>query len=143
MTIYRIELTPDDNGTFLITSPGFPEVSTFGTDEAECRRWGAMAIEEAIAARLDSGADVPIDTAPCEGRVLSVETPLLFDLKVDLYDALKRSGVTRAELARRLGWNRNSVDRLFDMGHASRLSQIEAAMKALGLRIETKIVENA
>jgi antitoxin HicB len=65
--------------------------------------------------------------------------PLLVGLQVDLYRALRESGLTRAELARRLGWNRNSVDRLFDVNHASRLEQIEAALGALGYRIDARL----
>jgi antitoxin HicB len=143
MADYRIEITPDDNGTFLVTSPAFPEVTSFGEDEAACRHWGELAIEEAIAARIHDGQDIPEETGAGDRRLLTVHTPLLLDLKVDLYRAIRRAGVTRAELARRLRWNRNSVDRLFDVGHASRLSQIEAAMAALGLRIEAKVVEHA
>ena len=56
-------------------------------------------------------------------------------LKASLYRALRESGITRAELMRRLGWNRESVDRLFRLDHASRLDQIEAALKALGRRL--------
>jgi antitoxin HicB len=48
---YRLKLTPDDNGTFLVTSPDFPEVKTFGHTKAEAQRQGRAAIGEAIAAR--------------------------------------------------------------------------------------------
>jgi hypothetical protein len=30
MLAYMIKLTPDDNGTFLVTCPAFAEVTTFG-----------------------------------------------------------------------------------------------------------------
>jgi antitoxin HicB len=71
---------------------------------------------------------------------LAVATSLLTDLKIDLYRALRSSGLTRAELARRLDWSRTSVDRLFDTNHASRLEQIEAAMEILGFRIDARLV---
>jgi antitoxin HicB len=58
---YPIVARPDDNGTYLVTSPAFPEVTTFGADEAECVARGAAAIEEAIAARMAAGADIPGD----------------------------------------------------------------------------------
>ena len=45
----------------------------------------------------------------------------------------------RAELGRRLGWNRNSVDRLFAINHASRLDQIEVALERLGYRIDARL----
>ena len=60
---------------------------------------------------------------------------VLPSLKLDLYSACRTAGVTRAELARRLGWHREQVDRLFRLRHASRLDQLEAAAKAVGLEI--------
>lgn len=142
MSRYRIVLTPDDNDTFLVTCPAFPEVATFGEDEAACRAHGLLAVEEAIAARMKAGVDVPVaDDQPLKGRqVLAIHTPLLTELKADLYRALRAAGVSRAELARRLAWSRNSVDRLFDTNHASRLDQIEAAMAALGYRVDVEMV---
>ena len=44
-----------------------------------------------------------------------------------------------AGLARRLGWHMPQVDRLFDLRHASRLDQIEAAAHVLGKRLEVRI----
>ena len=32
MLRYPVKLTPDDNGTILVTAPDLPEVSTFGED---------------------------------------------------------------------------------------------------------------
>jgi antitoxin HicB len=142
MSTYEIVLTADDNDTFLVTCPAFPEVTSFGDDAASSRAAARLAIEEAIAARLKAGADLPApdDAGMLAGKAMAVVTSLLTDLKVDLYRALRSSGLTRAELARRLDWSRTSVDRLFDPDHASRLEQIEAAMEILGYRIDAKLV---
>jgi antitoxin HicB len=43
---------------------------------------------------------------------------------------------------RNLNWNRESVDRLFRIDHASKLDQIEAAFAAPGERLNFR-VENA
>jgi antitoxin HicB len=51
---------------------------------------------------------------------------------------MTEQGVKKAELARRLGWHRPQVDRLFNLNHASRLDQIEAAARALGCHIEVQ-----
>ena len=69
--------------------------------------------------------------------------PALTALKTELYWALGDAGITRAELQRRLGWNRESVDRLFRLDHASRLEQIEAAFHALGRKINVSVEEHA
>jgi antitoxin HicB len=55
---YR-KLAPDDNGTVLVTCPALPEVTTFGEDEADALRRAVGAIEEALAARMADGDDIP------------------------------------------------------------------------------------
>jgi antitoxin HicB len=47
--------------------------------------------------------------------------------------------ITRAELARRLNWKRESVDRLFRLNHVTRLEQFVAAFRALGHRVEISV----
>jgi antitoxin HicB len=133
---YRIKLEPDDKGTLLVTCPALPEVTTFGDDEADALRHAVGAIEEAIAARMAGGEDVP--KGHQRGPRL-VRLPALTVLKVELYRQLREAGMTRAELARRLGWKRESVDRLFRLGHASRLEQLEAAFAALGQAVAVSI----
>ena len=133
---YRIKIEPDDNGTLLVTCPVLPEVTTFGDDEADAMRRAVGAIEEAIAARMTDGEDVP------EGHQRGprlVRLPALTVLKVELYRQLRAAGMTRAELARRLGWKRESVDRLFRLDHASRLEQLEAAFGALGQAVSVSV----
>jgi antitoxin HicB len=133
---YRIKLEPDDNGTLLVTCPALPEVTTFGENEADAIHHAVGAIEEAIAARMAAGEDVP------EGHQRGprlVRLPALTVLKVELYRQLREAGMTRAELARRLGWKRESVDRLFRLDHASRLEQIEAAFAALGQAVSVSV----
>jgi antitoxin HicB len=133
---YRIKIEPDDNGTLLVTCPALPEVTTFGDGEADATRRAVGAIEEAIAARMADGEDVP------EGHQRGprlVRLPALTVLKVELYRRLREAGMTRAELARRLGWKRESVDRLFRLDHASRLEQLEAAFGALGQAVSVSV----
>jgi antitoxin HicB len=47
--------------------------------------------------------------------------------------------MNRAELARRLDWHRESVDRLFRLDHASRVDQIEAAFKVLQQDVDVRV----
>jgi len=145
---YPIKLAPDDNGTLMVTCPLLPEVTSFGDDEADAMRHAVSAIEEALAARVDDGLDIPAPPTRASARSRASSTryggravalPLMTALKVALYRALRETGITRAELMRRLGWNRESVDRLFRLDHASRLDQIEAAFKALGRRVDLSI----
>ncbi len=133
---YRIKLEPDDNGSLLVSCPALPELTTFGENEADAMRHAVGAIEEAIAARIADGQDVP--EGHRRGPYL-VRLPALTVLKVALYRQLREAGITRAELARRLGWKRESVDRLFRLDHASRLEQLEAAFGVLGRSVSVSV----
>jgi antitoxin HicB len=145
MLAYIVKLTPDDNGTLLVTCPALPEVTTFGEDEEAAQKHAVGAIEEAIAGRISYGERLPPPVRAAEnapGRnTRFVKLPAMIALKAQLYIVLRGSGITRAELSRRLGWHREQVDRLFRLDHASRLDQLEAAFKALAHEIDVSVHE--
>ncbi|MBE7200508.1 MAG: type II toxin-antitoxin system HicB family antitoxin [Parafilimonas terrae] len=136
MLAYPITLEPDDNGTLLVTCPLLPIVLTFGEDEADARRHAVDAIETALASMIADGDPIP---RPPISSKCSVRLPALTALKVELYWALQDAGITRAELQRRLGWKRESVDRLFRLDHGSKLEQLEAAFAALGRELSLDV----
>lgn len=132
---YPIVVTPDGDG-FLVTCPQFPEVTT-DADRAEDAPARAMdAIEEAIAGRLEAFEEIP---RPVGGDVMADPISTNLALKVALYWRLEECDETRAGLARRLRWNRTSVDRLFKPLHQSRVEQFDAAFAALNARVSIEV----
>jgi antitoxin HicB len=141
MLSYRVRLEPDDDGSVLVTCPALPEVTSFGTDDADALERVIDAVEVALAGRIaDRTAIPPSDPAGTGDRVV---VPALTALKVALHGEMKGAGVTRADLARRLGWHREQVDRLFRLDHASRLDQLEQAFLALGRRLDISVRDTA
>ena len=130
MLAYPINLE-DDDGTVLATSPDFPELTTFGEDQDEAVARAADAIEEAIAARIHDGKDIP---TPTKGAVYAA-LPTLTTVKVMLYQGMRDQGIGKAELARRLSWHLPQVDRVLDIQHHSRLDQMDAALAAIGQQL--------
>jgi antitoxin HicB len=100
--MYPVIIEPDDNGTLLVTCPDLPEVTSWGEDEEEALRHAADAIEEALAARIAHRDEIP-DPSAARGRPVANLPPLTV-AKVSLYRAARASGVSKAELSRRLGW---------------------------------------
>ena len=141
MLNYAIRLEPDDNGTFMVTCRALPEVTTFGETKEDAKVRAVAAIEEAIAARIADGQNIPTP-APAKGSV-TVTLPAMVALKVQLYNDLRAKQMTRADLVRALKWNRESVDRLFRVDHASKLDQLEAAFGALGERLDIRVEQVA
>jgi antitoxin HicB len=141
--IYLIDVEKDTDGSLLATCRAFPELVTFGEDRKDVQIHAVGALEEALAARIADGEPIPDPATPAQLKrskdAVWVKLPLMTTLKVGLYETLRRSGITRAELARRLGWKRESVDRLFRLDHASRTEQIEAALRALNREVDVTI----
>jgi antitoxin HicB len=140
---YRITLTPDDNDTLLVTCPDLPGVVSYGSDPVDAMAHAVDAIEAFLASLIADGRDVPRPALRRKRDEALVRLPALTALKLELYWALRDAGITRAELMRRLGWNRESVDRLFRLDHASRLDQIETALAALGRRVNISTADAA
>jgi antitoxin HicB len=131
MLCYTIRLEEDD-GTLLVTSPDFPELTTFGENHDEALGRAVDALEEAVAARIHDRRDIPM---PSPGEI-TVQLPALTAVKVLLYQGMRDENIGKAELARRLGWHLPQVDRVLNVNHHSRLDRMEAALRAIGLRIE-------
>ncbi|MDB5366169.1 MAG: hypothetical protein JWM77_2096 [Rhodospirillales bacterium] len=131
---YAIRLEPDDNDTLLVTCADLPEVTTFAANEADARRRATQAIQEAIAARIARREDIPPPRTAVGDAIIVL--PLQTRLKARLWHELCRAGLRKADLARRLDWNGPQIDRLFDLDHETKQSQLRAAFNALGFEIE-------
>jgi|tagenome__1003787_1003787.scaffolds.fasta_scaffold20821138_2 antitoxin HicB len=140
---FPLVLTPDDNGTLMVTCPLLPEVTSFGEDHDDALMHGRDAVEEAIAARMARWEDIAWPQRKDMGRACrenrAVALSMMASLKASLYAACKSAGISRAELARRLNWHREQVDRLFRLDHESRVEQIEAAFRALHLQADIEV----
>ena len=84
MLAYPIALE-DDDGTVLVTSPDFPELTTFGEDRDEAVARAVHALEEAIVARIHDRKDIP---TPSQGESYAV-LPTLTSVKVMLYQGMR------------------------------------------------------
>jgi antitoxin HicB len=134
---YPVILTPDD-GTVLVTFPDVPEAITFGADTDEALMYAVDALESALSFYVDDRKPLPVPSKPKRGQK-TVRPSALECAKLGVYQAMTEQGIRKSELARRLGWHMPQVDRLFDLKHASRLDQIEAAARALGRQVEVSV----
>jgi antitoxin HicB len=134
---YPVILAPDD-GTVLVTFPDVPEAITFGADNDEALLQAVDALESALSFYVDDRKPLPTPSKPKRGQH-TVRPSALECAKLGVYQAMTEQGIKKSELARRLGWHMPQVDRLFDLRHASRLDQIEAAARALGRHVEVSV----
>jgi antitoxin HicB len=132
-----------EEGGFVVTFPDFEWGITQGDTEAEARRMAADALATMIQEHIRRGEDLPRPSRPRGRKYRAIRLPALEDTKAELYAAFRASGITKAELARRMGIPKSIVDRLFDFRTSTRLNQIEAAFAALGKHIEMTVSDAA
>jgi antitoxin HicB len=130
---YPARLVAEPEGGFTVTFADFGFGVTYGASREEALHQAADLLETIVANCLAEGWDVPAPS-PARGRPLVPLEPLVA-AKVELYRAMRSAGISKAELARRIGIAPQQVQRLFDTNHASRLDQLAAAFAALGRRL--------
>jgi len=134
---YPVTLTPD-GATVLVTFKDIPEAITFGVNKDEALLHAIDALETGLSFYVDARKQLPVASKPRRGQK-TVRPSALESAKLGVYQAMTEQGIRKAELARRLGWHTPQVDRLFDLRHASRLDQIEAAARVLGRQLEVRV----
>lgn len=138
MLDYPAILEAQPEGGFVVTFPDVPEAITQGEDEDEALLYAVDALESALSFYVDDRRPLPVPSKPKRGQK-TVRPSALECAKLGVYRAMTEQGIKKSELARRLGWHMPQVDRLFDLRHASRLDQIEAAARALGRHVEVSV----
>jgi antitoxin HicB len=135
---YELDITPDGD-VWLVTSPDFGELVSFGeTIPLACAN-GRNAIEEAIAARMAHGEDLPRPTMEPAGQY-AVQMPVLVRMKSAIYMILRSRGLTRADLQRMMKLpHREQVDRLLRLDHKTDIETLMAAFECLDVKVEMTI----
>jgi antitoxin HicB len=138
---YPLTLTPDEDGRLVVAFPDVKGASTDGVDETEAI---ANAVDSLIAAliRYITAREPLPRPSPARGRS-TVTLPPLVAAKLALYSAMLEQHVSNADLAERMGKGEPEVRRLLDLDHRSDIGQIEAALAALGKRLEITVRDAA
>lgn len=134
---YPVDLTPDDNGTLLVTFPDVPGAITYGDDESEALAHAVDALESIFSALIADRREIPRPSA-ARGRKI-VSPSLLGRLKISVYRAMRERGWRKADLARAMSLNPRQIDRLLDLRHGSTVAQLEQALVACGKRVEVDL----
>ena len=140
--IYRAQFERGAKRGYVVSFPDVPEAITQGRDMADAR---AMA-EEALGLALLTypARALPLPKPRAKGRNL-VEIAVVPDVaaKIAVLEAFRDAGISKSELARRLGKDEKEVRRILDQKHATKLPALTAALRALGKRLVVGVMEEA
>jgi len=130
---YPLELHTEPTGVWL-SCPDVPEMNASGDTLGEAFAEALNGLESALSLYVEQRRKIPA-ASPAHDPALVLRLPALTVAKIMLWNAMCDEGVSRAELARRLGVSRQMVDRLVDFLHASKIEQVERALGMLGRRL--------
>jgi len=142
MLRYPYSITPETNSTFLVTVAGIPGAFTACRSEAEARDMALDVALTMLASMMEDAEDIPpARPSPSRGRGAAnfVELPAMAEVKLAIYQAMRRQGVSQVRLAALLGTDPKSVRRLLDLFHASRWDHLEMALEALGYQARVTV----
>jgi len=115
---YPALFSPDpEKGGFVVTFPDFSWGVTQGDSAQEAMEMAADLLHILIADRIEKQEALPRIQKRRGARYRLVRLPALEAAKALLYSEWLRSGIRKAELARRMGIPKSNIDRLFDLRH--------------------------
>lgn len=131
---YAVLLSAADEGGYVVTCRDLPELITQGESVEEALEQASDAMDEVFATYLTEGLDFP-EPSKARRREHMVAPPPETVAKAALYVAMRRAGISKVQLAKRLGVDEKEVRRLLDPHYGSKLPRIAKAISVLGQRL--------
>ncbi len=128
---YHASLTPSGEGTTIIAFPDVPGAMTEGGDRDDLNSLASEAL--GIMLRHYAARDGALPAAIATDGPL-IEPSLPDTLQIALNLAFAESGITKTELAARLGCKENIARRILDPDHRTKVATLENALSVLGMR---------
>lgn len=136
---YPINLTPADEGGFVVTFPDVPEAITQGESHEDALANGLDALITSLDFYFEDQRSVPLPKRIDCGQE-TVELPASVLAKVLLLNEMVASQLRPIDLANRLGIRKQEVNRLLDLHHATKIDRVADALKAVGKRLELQAI---
>jgi antitoxin HicB len=144
MVTYYARFEPDhEAGGYVVTFPDLRHGATQGETLEEATSMAEDFLACVIALFMEREEGLPKARKRRGPLFHPVSLPGIQSAKVELYQAFRASGLTKTQLASRMGIAKSNLDRLFDLQHQSRFDQIEAAFAALDKQVWVEIRDAA
>ena len=125
-------------GGYTVTFRDIPEAITQGEDLEEARAMAADALLTAMDFYFEDERAVPKPSKAWAGEQY-VDLPPSVWGKVLLLNEMLAQQIRPSELARRLGSTPQTVTRLVDLHHATKVDELARALGALGKRLDLRL----
>ena len=136
--MYRARLDPEAEGGFTVTFPDVPEAIGAGDDREEALASAREVLADALLTYPERGIDLPAP-ATRERGLVPVAPSAQVAAKLAVWQAWRASGISKSDLARRLGLAEGEARRILDPDHPTSLQRLEAALHALGKQMVVSV----
>lgn len=133
---YTFTITRDEAGFHLVKFPDLPGAATDGKTREEAVAEAEDCLAEAVAGYLVRRERVPEPAST--GGEASVSLDPLLAAKAALNNAIIDSGLSRTDLANRMGVDEKVIRRLLDPKHQSHIRAVLRAAALLGVKAEVR-----
>jgi antitoxin HicB len=140
--VFYAVFEPGDRSGVVVSFPDVPEAITQGESVADAR---AMA-EEALGLALLTypARGLPLPKAKARGQdLVAVAVAPDVAAKLAVLEAFNEAGISKAELARRLGKDEKEVRRILDPRHPTKLPALTETLRTLGKRLVVAVEKAA
>lgn len=135
---YPAKFEPAEEGGFVVTFRDIPEAITQGDTKAEAMEMAEDVLYSSMEFYFDDQRPVPMPSRAQKGE-RQVELPPSVWAKVLLLNEMLAQHVTASELARRLKTTPQNVNKVVDLGHATKIDTLNEALHAMGKRLELRV----
>ncbi len=140
--VFPAKIEADPDGGYLVTFPDVPEAITAGRTFAEARANASEALGLALRGLLADGRPIPTGQT-ATSRCTPVAVGASDAIKLAVITAFRDAGISKSELARRLGKAENEARRILDPDHPTKLSTMEMALAVLGKTVVLSVRDAA
>ena len=139
---YPAKIKKDAAGFFLVTFPDIPFAATDGKTMAKALEEARDCLEEAIAVSIADNLDFPFPSS-IQKRQHAIPLTARMSAKAALYIAVRETGISKSELARRLDVDEKEIRRMLSPIHQTKLPRIERALSVLGYQLSVSLQKAA
>jgi antitoxin HicB len=137
---YRALFEPGDRrGNVVVSFPDVPETITEGRGEAAARTMAEEALGLALLSYLQRNKPLPKPRARLPGLIEIAVAPDV-GAKLAVLESFAAAGISKSELARRIGKDEKEVRRILDPKHPTKLPALAAALRALGKQLVVGVI---
>lgn len=128
----------EETGAYEILYKDFKNIHAIAYSEDDIELEATDGLLAGIGDHIDCRRPIP-EPSVREDDDIIVRLPILSCLKIALHNAMIQTGTRKADLARKLNQKGPQIDRLLDVGHASKVETLEQALYLLGYEVSASV----